>query len=55
MVPFIRTKKSWPKPPDVIYNAELTVSSTSLLFAGLALNKPDYLALRPNAATDCGR
>jgi alpha-glucosidase len=45
MVPYIRSKKSWPKPPDVMYDAEWPMRHPSLLFAGLALNKPDYLAL----------
>ncbi len=45
MVPYIRNKKSWPKPPDVMYDAEWPMRHPSLLFAGLALNKPDYLAL----------
>jgi hypothetical protein len=44
MVPFIRNKKSWPKPPDVMYDAEWPMRHPSLL-SGLALNKPDYLAL----------
>ncbi len=45
MVPFIRDKKSWPKPPDVMYDSEWPMRHPSLLFAGIALNKPDYLAL----------
>src|SRR3954467_713188 len=45
MVPFIGNKKAWPKPPDVMYDAEWPMRHPSLLFAGLALNKPDYLAL----------
>jgi alpha-glucosidase len=45
MIPYIRNKKSWPKPPDVMYDAEWPMRHPSLLFAGLALNKPDYIAL----------
>jgi hypothetical protein len=45
MVPFIADKKSWPKPPDVMYDKEWPVRQPCLLFAGLALDKPDYLAL----------
>ncbi len=45
MTPFIKNKKTWPKPPDVMYDAEWPMRHPSLLFAGLALNKPDYIAL----------
>lgn len=45
MVPFIREKKTWPKPPDVMYDTEWPMRQPSLLFAGIALNKPDYIAL----------
>ena len=45
MVPFIADKKSWPKPPDVMYDKEWPVRQPCLLFAGVALDKPDYLAL----------
>ena len=45
MVPFIKDKKTWPKPPDVMYDAEWPMRHPSLLFAGQALNKPDYIAL----------
>jgi alpha-glucosidase len=45
MVPFIRDKKSWPKPPDVMYDSEWPMRHPSLLFAGIALNEPDDLAL----------
>ena len=45
MFPYIADKKSWPKPPDVMYDKEWPVRQPSLLFAGLALDKPDYLAL----------
>lgn len=45
MFPYIADKKSWPKPPDVMYDKEWPVRQPSLLFAGLALDKPDYLAV----------
>jgi Alginate lyase len=45
MAPFIRDKKSWPLKPDVMYDAEWPMRQSSLLFAGLALKRPDYLEL----------
>ncbi len=45
MVPFIADKKKWPRPPDVMYDKEWPVRQPCLLFAGLALEKPDYLGL----------
>jgi len=45
MVPFIRDKKSWPHPPDVMYDAEWPMRQESLLFGGLALGRPEYVAL----------
>jgi hypothetical protein len=45
MAPFIRDKKSWPLKPDVMYDNEWPMRQSSLLFAGLALNRPDYLEL----------
>lgn len=45
MVPFIKDKKTWAKPPDVMYDAEWPMRHPSLLFAGQALGKPDYIAL----------
>jgi hypothetical protein len=45
MAPFIADKKSWPKPADVMYDKEWPVRQPSLLFAGVALDKPEYLAL----------
>src|SRR6266850_3205019 len=43
MFPYIRDKKSWPLKPDVMYDSEWPMRHGSLLFAGLALNRPDYL------------
>jgi hypothetical protein len=45
MYPFILDKKKWPLPPDVMYDKEWPVRQPSLLFAGLALDKPEYLTL----------
>ncbi len=44
MHPFIADKKKWDKPPDVMYFDDWPVRQPSLLFAGLALDKPEYLA-----------
>jgi hypothetical protein len=45
MYPFIADKTTWPHPPDVMYFKEWPVRQPSLLFAGLALRKPEYIAL----------
>ena len=45
MVPYIRDKKSWAKPPDVMYDANWPMRQASLLFAGVALKQPDYIDL----------
>ena len=45
MAPFIRDKKSFPKPPDVMYHDEWPMRQSSLFFAGRALQRPDYLEL----------
>ena len=45
MYPFLLDKKKWPLPPDVMYDKEWPVRQPCLLFAGLALNKPEYIAL----------
>jgi hypothetical protein len=45
MVPYIRDKKSWPKPPDVMYHESWPMRQASLLFAGVALKQPDYIEL----------
>lgn len=43
MVPFLRNKKSWPLKPDIMYDREWPMRQNSLLFAGLALQRPDYV------------
>lgn len=45
MYPYIADKSKWPKPPDVMYFDQWPVRQPSLLFAGLALGKPEYLEL----------
>jgi hypothetical protein len=45
MVPYIRDKKTFPKPPDVMYDKEWPMRQSSLLFAGLALGKREYIDL----------
>jgi hypothetical protein len=45
MFPFIAHKKNWALPPDVEYFDQWPVRQPSLLFAGLALSRPEYLEL----------
>jgi hypothetical protein len=45
MFPYLADKKKWPKEPDVMYFDQWPVRQPSLLFAGLTLDKPEYLAL----------
>jgi hypothetical protein len=45
MYPFMLEKKKWPLKSDVMYDKEWPIAQPSLLFAGLALNKPEYIAL----------
>jgi hypothetical protein len=45
MYPFIADKSKWTKPPDVMYFDQWPVRQPSLLFAGLALGKREYLDL----------
>jgi len=44
MFPYIADKQKWPYPPDVMYFDQWPVRHPSLLFGGLALNRPAYLA-----------
>jgi len=43
MFPYIRDKRTWPLKPDVMYDGEWPMRHGSLLFAGLALNRREYL------------
>ena len=45
MAPYIRNKKSWPHQPDVMYDEYWPMRQSSLLFAGLALGRADYIEL----------
>ena len=45
MYPYMLDKKTWPLPPDVMYDKEWPVRQPCLLFAGLALGKAEYVAL----------
>ena len=45
MVPYIRDKTRWPKPPDVMYHEHWPMRQASLLFAGIALKQPEYIDL----------
>ena len=52
MVPFIRDKKAWPKPPDVMYFDAWPMRQPSLLFAGIAFDRRDYLDLWSSLPAD---
>jgi hypothetical protein len=43
MFPYIRDKKTWPKPADVMYFDQWPMRQNSLLFAGIALKRPKYI------------
>jgi len=45
MYPYIADKKSWPKPPDVMYFEYWPMRQEALLFGGLAYQRSDYLDL----------
>lgn len=45
MAPFIRDKKNWPLGPDVMYDSEWPMRQSSLLFAGLAFGRADYVEI----------
>jgi alginate lyase len=45
MAPFIADKKSWPLKPDVMYDKEWPMRQASVLFAGVAFKRQDYLDL----------
>jgi hypothetical protein len=45
MYPFMKDKKSWPLKADVLYDEEWPMRQNSLLFAGRALNRPEYIEL----------
>jgi hypothetical protein len=45
IVPYVRDRKGWPWPKDVMYDDSWPMRQTSLLFGGLALGEPGYLEL----------
>lgn len=45
MIPYIESKTRWPYRHDVEYFDDLPVRQPSLLFAGLAYHRPEYLRL----------
>lgn len=45
LYPFLADKSRWTRPPDVMYFDQWPVRQVSLLFAGRALHRPEYLAL----------
>jgi hypothetical protein len=45
MFPYIRDKKIWPKPPDVMYFEYWPMRQEALLFGGLAYQRADYIDL----------
>jgi hypothetical protein len=45
MAPFIRDKRTWPFPPDVMYFDEWPMRQPALLFGGLALDVRAYVDL----------
>jgi len=45
MYPFIMDKHTWPKPPDVMYDDQWPIRHPALLFGGVALHEPSYIAL----------
>jgi len=45
MYPFIKDKRTWPKPPDVMYFDQWPVRHPALLFGGLALHESRYVDL----------
>jgi hypothetical protein len=45
MVPYMRDRKGWPWPKDVMYDDQWPMRQSSLLFGGIALREPGYLEL----------
>ena len=52
MVPYIRDKKSFPKSPDVMYHDEWPMRQSSLLLAGIALERPELIELWKTLPSD---
>jgi hypothetical protein len=45
MAPYIRDKSRWPLGPDVMYDQHWPMRQSSLLFAGLAFGRTEYVEL----------
>jgi hypothetical protein len=45
LFPYLRDKRRWPFPRDVMFHDEWPMRQASLLFAGLAFGEPAYLEL----------
>lgn len=43
MAPFIKDRKNWKYPPDVMYDREFPMRQSSLLFSGIALGRNEYI------------
>jgi hypothetical protein len=54
MVPYVQNKRSWPLPPDVMYDKEWPMRHCALLFGGLAFGRPDYVDLWKTLPADSG-
>ena len=52
MFPYIKDKARWPFPRDVEYFDAFPIRQASLLFCGVALDRPDYLALWRSLPSD---
>jgi hypothetical protein len=45
MAPFVEDKSRWPRPRDIQYDDQWPMRHAALLFGGVGLDKPDYVAL----------
>jgi len=54
MLPYIRDKKSWPYPSDLMYYEHWPMRHNSLLFAGLALGRLDLIEIWKRLPADSG-
>ena len=45
MTPYIRSKSGWPYPADVMYGEHWPMRQSSLLFAGIAFRRAEYIEL----------
>lgn len=52
MFSFIKDKKMWTRPPDVMCDNELPMRQNSLLFGGIALGRAEYVGIRKTLPAD---